>query len=71
MARVNGKKPGASCTYHPKPQGKPFNPYRLSCGATIAYLGQRYDCGTEHANGLLICSRCANDARGLGLEVQK
>ena len=70
MARVNGKKPGVSATYHPKPQGRMYNPYRMSCGGTIAYQGQRYSCGTQHDNGLLICSQCAHNARSVGLDVK-
>lgn len=70
MSRVNGKKPASAASKRPETK-RAYNPYLVSCGATITYQGQQYPCGTQHSNGLLICSQCATNARGVGLEVSK
>ncbi len=70
MSRVKGKKP-ASAAAKPRESKRAYNPYLISCGATIAYQGQKHPCGTQHEHGLLICSACSANARSVGLDVRK
>lgn len=70
MSRVNGKKPASAAAKRPELK-LAYNPYLISCGATIAYQGQKHPCGTQHEHGLLICSACSANARGIGLAVRK
>lgn len=70
MSRVNGKKP-TSATSTPKMPKRTHNPYLIGCSAAVAYSGQKYSCGTEHPNGMLLCTKCSANARGVGLEVSK
>lgn len=70
MSRVNGKKPASAAAKRPEPK-RAHNPYLISCGAAIAYQGQKYPCGTQHENGLLICAACSTNARSVGLDVRK
>lgn len=70
MSRVNGKKPTSASSKTKQPK-RTLNPYLIGCGAPVAYSGQKHSCGKEHPDGMLLCSPCSANARGVGLEVSK